>query len=124
MESTVVKKSEYEFFLVISSNLNSENIEGLVKKFEDLISSSAELKNVDRWGKRKFAYPIKKETEGEYILFDFESDSKFPAELDRISRITDGVLRTMIVKKDLRAKKNGKNSEETEKSEEESKENA
>lgn len=92
-------KNSYEFVLVVSVKVG-EKTEEIVNKFKSLIESHAELTNMNNWGKRKLAYPINKEAEGEYVFFDFESDSEFPKELDRISRITDGVLRTMIVKKE------------------------
>lgn len=91
-------KHSYEFMLVASVKVG-EKTEEIVNKFKDLIESSAELTHMNNWGKRKLAYPINKESEGEYVLFEFNSNSEFPKELDRISRITDGVLRTMIVKK-------------------------
>lgn len=59
------------------------------------------MKNVDEWGKRKLAYLINKESEGYYVLFDFESEAEFPAELDRIYKITEGVMRSMIIKKEV-----------------------
>ncbi len=56
--------------------------------------------NEDEWGKRKLAYLINKESEGYYVLFDFESTAEFPAELDRIFKITEGVMRSLIIKKE------------------------
>lgn len=91
-------KHSYEFVLAVSVKLG-EKTEELIGKFKELIESNAELANVNRWGKRKLAYPINKEVEGEYVLFEFTSNADFPKELDRISQITDGVLRSMIVKK-------------------------
>lgn len=89
----------YEFVLVASVKLG-EKTEELISKFKELIEKNAELKDMNRWGKRKLAYLINKEPEGEYVVFDFATnDSKFPKELDRICQITDGVLRTIIVKK-------------------------
>ena len=93
-------KFSYEFFMVLSTKLGEEGIENSVKKFSDLIESHGELSNVDRWGKRRLAYMINKEQEGYYVLFTFKSGPEFPAELNRISKITDGVLRSLIVKKD------------------------
>ena len=58
------------------------------------------ISEVDEWGKRKLAYLINKEAEGYYVLINFESNAEFPAELDRIYKITDGVLRSMIIKKE------------------------
>lgn len=92
-------KHSYEFVLVVSVKLG-EKTEELVNKFKSLIEEHAEISNISRWGKKKFAYPINKELEGEYVLFEFSSGSEFPEELDRVTKITDGVLRSMIVRKD------------------------
>ncbi|MDR1628574.1 MAG: 30S ribosomal protein S6 [Oscillospiraceae bacterium] len=93
-------KHSYEFMLVISSKLSEDSIGGVINKFKELIEKNAQLENIDKWGKRKLAYLINKESEGIYILFNFKSNSEFPAELDRISKITDGILRSLIVKKE------------------------
>lgn len=108
-ETKVLNKSCYEFFLIITSKIGEDETNAIISKFEDLIQSNGELKSTDKWGKRKFAYPINKETEGNYILFNFESKTDFPAELDRICRITDGVLRSLIVKKESEAKEDKEN---------------
>ena len=71
-----------------------------IEKFKALIEKHATLQEVDEWGKRKLAYLINKEAEGYYVLINFESNAEFPAELDRIYKITDGVLRSMIIKKE------------------------
>ena len=91
-------KNSYEFFLVLSTKLGEEGTEKIVKKFQDLIESSGTLENIDKWGKRKLAYLINKESEGYYVLFKFASVASFPAELDRVCKITDGVLRSIIVR--------------------------
>ena len=93
-------KYSYEFILVISSKLSEDSVEGIINKFKDLMGREATLENIDKWGKRKLAYLINKESEGIYVLFNFKSGTKFPAELDRISKITDGILRSLIVKKE------------------------
>lgn len=93
-------KNSYEFFLVLSAKLGEEGIEEIITKFQNLIESNAELESVDKWGKRKLAYLINKESEGFYVLFKFASVASFPSELDRICKITDNVLRSMIVRRD------------------------
>ena len=93
-------KFAYETVVVISMKLGEEGIAAMVQKFKDLIEKHATLDNVDEWGKRRLAYMINKETEGYYVLFDFTSEAEFPAELDRIYKITDGVLRSLIIKKE------------------------
>lgn len=93
-------KNSYETVLVISMKLGEEGIENTVKKFQELIEANATLDSIERWGKRKLAYMINKESEAYYVLFNFTSGTDFPAELDRVYKITDGVLRSLIVKKE------------------------
>lgn len=93
-------QSAYESVLVLSTKLNEEATEATVAKFKDLIEKHATLESVDVWGKRKLAYLINKEAEGYYVLFNFTSGAEFPAELERIYNITDGVLRSLVVKKE------------------------
>ena len=89
----------YEIVMVFSLSKGEEAVEGLKAKFTDLISKNGTLGEIDEWGKRKLAYPINYETEGYYVLINFSSDENFPAELDRVIHITDGVLRSLIVAK-------------------------
>ena len=88
---------KYESMVVISTKQDEETIKGLVEKFSSLISANGTLVSVDEWGKRKLAYMINKETEGYYVLFTFECEATFPAELGRVFKITEGLLRTMII---------------------------
>lgn len=92
--------NSYESVLVISMKLGEEGVEALSNKFRDIIAKNATLDSVDVWGKRRLAYLINKESEGYYVLFNFTSDTEFPAELDRLYKITDGVLRSLIIKKE------------------------
>ena len=92
--------SKYESVLVISMKLGEEGIQKLIEKFKALIEKNATLDTVDEWGKRRLAYMINKESEGYYVLFNFTSEADFPAELDRRYKITEGVLRSLIIKKD------------------------
>lgn len=97
----MAKVSEkYESILVLSTKSGEDAVKANVQKFSDLISSNATLESVDEWGKRRLAYEIEDETEGYYVLFNFTCDPDFPAELDRIYNITDGILRSLIVKRD------------------------
>lgn len=92
-------QNAYETVIVISAKLGEDAITELVQKFKELIEKNAKLDKVDEWGKRKLAYEINKESEGYYVLFEFTSETSFPAELDRIYKITDGILRSIIIKK-------------------------
>ena len=90
---------DYEIVMVYSLSKGEEAVASLQKKFTDLIAKNGTLGEVEEWGKRKLAYPINYEAEGYYVLINFSSDEKFPAELDRVINITDGVLRSLIVAK-------------------------
>ncbi len=91
--------NKYELVMVFSVAKGEEAVEALKTKFTDLIKANGTLGEVEEWGKRKLAYAINYETEGYYIVAQFESDENFPAELDRVINITDGVLRSLIIAK-------------------------
>lgn len=93
-------EQNYESILVLSTKLGEEGIKATVEKFTAMITEAGKLEAVDEWGKRRLAYAINYETEGYYVLFTFTSAPDFPAELDRVYKITDGVLRSMIVAKE------------------------
>ena len=95
-------KNLYETVIVTSAKLGEEGSAALVECFKALIAEHGTVQSVDDWGKRRFAYPIQKQTEGYYTLINFESTPDFTAELDRRYQITDGILRTLIVKRDPR----------------------
>jgi small subunit ribosomal protein S6 len=89
--------AKYETMMITSSALDDEATAALVGKFKSLIEANGTIDSVDDWGKKHLAYPINKETEGVYTVIKFTSNPDFPAELDRIYKITDGVLRSIIV---------------------------
>ncbi len=89
--------SKYETVAVFSLKNGEEKAKELVEKFKALIEANGTMEAVDEWGNRKLAYPINYETDGYYVLYTYEADVAFPAELDRVFNITDGVLRTLIV---------------------------
>lgn len=95
--------NKYETVIVVSTRLGEDGNEALVQKYKDrIVRHGGTVESVDAWGKRKLAYPIEKETEGYYTLINFESTPDFTAELDRRYQITDGILRSVIIKKDLK----------------------
>ncbi|MBW7572029.1 30S ribosomal protein S6 [Caproiciproducens faecalis] len=93
-------KNSYETVFILSTKLGEDAIAALVQKFKDLIEANGTIDSIDEWGKRRLAYPIKKQEEGYYTLVNFTSAPEFTAELDRIYKITDGVLRSLIIKKE------------------------
>ena len=92
-------KGSYEAVFIFTLKNGEESVPAMVEKFKTLIENNAEIGEVDEWGKRRLAYLINDEAEGYYVFFTFESEPSFPAELERIAKITDGVLRAMVIKK-------------------------
>ncbi len=92
--------AKYETVLVLNTKPDEEAVKALIEKFTSLIAANGEVESVDEWGKRRLAYEIDDEVEGYYVLINFNCDPSFIAELDRVYKITDGVLRTLIVRKD------------------------
>ncbi|HOQ36831.1 MAG TPA: 30S ribosomal protein S6 [Acetivibrio sp.] len=92
--------NKYETIFIASPELSEEDTKSLVEKIKTTIESSAQLENIDEWGKRKLAYRIGFHSEGYYVLANFSADSSFPQELERIYKITDGIIKYIIIKKD------------------------
>lgn len=91
--------NKYEATMVFSVANGEEALNALKDKFNDLIAKNGTIENVDDWGKRRLAYLINDEAEGYYVFTTFTSEANFPAELERVAGITDGVLRVMVIKK-------------------------
>lgn len=92
--------NKYESIFIINPDIDEEGTKALVEKFKTLLESSAQLESIDEWGRRKLAYEIADKTEGYYVLANFSADSQFPHELERIYKITDGIIKFIIIKKD------------------------
>ncbi len=92
--------AKYETMLITTATLDEEATAALVGKFKTLIEANGTIDSIDEWGKRRLAYPINDENEGIYTVINFTSEPDFPAELDRVYKITDGVMRTLIIAKE------------------------
>lgn len=89
----------YEAMVIFSSKLEDSAVADLTAKFNDMITANAENVELSNWGKRKLAYAINYETEGNYVLWSFTSKPDFPAELERVLKITEGVIRFLVTVK-------------------------
>ena len=88
----------YELLFFVAPTIDEESRLAAMKRIENTIAAdNGTIDNVDEWGKRKLAYEINGLTEGVYTLVDFHADPQSIAELDRILRINDVVVRHMIV---------------------------
>ena len=93
----MAKTSEkYERMYIINPNLSEEETAAVVEKFKSLVEQNGTLDEMEEMGKRKLAYEINYISEGYYVLVKFTSAPDFPAELDRVLGITDGVMRSLI----------------------------
>lgn len=91
---------KYETLFIVNPTLGEEEVAAIVDKFKALVEAHGTVEKVDDWGKRRLAYPINDLTEGYYTLIEFTSAPAFPAELDRVFKITDGIMRSIIVSRD------------------------
>ncbi|ERK28628.1 30S ribosomal protein S6 [Clostridium intestinale] len=92
---------KYETIFVIHPSFEEEAVKATIEKFKGVIENGGgTVDNVDFWGKRKLAYEIKKVNDGFYTLFNFSANPELPSELDRVFRITDGIIRHIIVKEE------------------------
>lgn len=90
---------KYETIFILHPSLDEEAVKANVEKFKGVIENGGGvIDNVDAWGKRKLAYEINKISEGNYTLINFSANPELPKELDRVFRITDTVIRHIIVK--------------------------
>ena len=86
---------KYEVLYIIDPAQGEEGINALVEKFKAMVEAEGTLSNIDLWGNRRLAYPINDLTEGYYVLMNIETKPEFPAELERVMKITEGVLRCL-----------------------------
>ena len=86
---------KYEVLYIIDATLGEEETTALVEKFKAMVEAEGTELTVDEWGKRRLAYEINDLNEGYYVLMNFESTPEFPAELERVMKITEGVMRCL-----------------------------
>ena len=91
--------NKYESVDIINPNVEETALKALVEKFQTLINTDGKVEQVNELGKKKLAYEIKKNKEGYYVVYDFEANPSLIAELERNYRITDEVIKFIVVKK-------------------------
>ena len=94
------KTNSYETLFIVDASLADDAIKALTEKFTALISEHGTISEVNEWGKRRLAYPIDDKEEGYYVLVQFQSGAEFPAELERIFGITDGIMRSIVIRQE------------------------
>ena len=91
----------YESMFVVDVTDGEDAVKASVEKFVGLISSAAEtVYEVNEWGKRRLAYPINDKPEGYYVVVTFKGQPDFPAEFERLCKIDENILRSMVIRLD------------------------
>ena len=88
---------KYETLFIVNPTLGEEEVAAVAQQFQALVEKNGTVDKVEDWGKRRLAYAIEDLHEGYYTLIQFTSAPSFPAELDRVFKITDGIMRSIIV---------------------------
>ena len=88
----------YELMVILDSKVADSDAEGVVTRVSDLITQDGQLHEVNRWGRRKLAYEINKNQEGNYVVFEFSAGPEAVAEIDRVLSIADPVIRHKVVR--------------------------
>ena len=90
----------YEVMFIIDPALEDDAKEATIEAVKGIIAAEGEVGNTDVWGMRKLAYPIQKKSEGYYVVIEFKAGPTLPKELDRRLKISDNVMRHLIINKD------------------------
>jgi len=91
----------YEVIFIIRPDLDEEKNAAVIEKFKEIVEShGGEIIKLDKWGKRKLAYEVKDFREGSYVIIQIKAEPRLASELDRVFKITDEVLRHMIVREE------------------------
>ena len=88
--------AKYEVLYIINPAQGEEGIAARVEKFKAIVEEYGTLTSIEEWGNRKLAYPIEDLTEGYYVYMTCDAKPELPAEMDRIFKITEGILRSLI----------------------------
>ena len=91
---------KYEAVYIFLTTLEEEKRNQLLDRFKSIIEENGSISNIDEWGNRKLAYLIDDIGEGYYVLINFEAEPEVIQELNRIAKISDSIMRHMIIKED------------------------
>lgn len=91
---------KYEAVYILNPALGEEAVVATAEKLQALIESSATIEKIDVWGRRRLAYEINDQKEGYYVLINFSAEAEFPKELERVLKITEGVMRYLVIRTD------------------------
>ncbi len=90
----------YEVVYILNPTIGEEAVNTTMERIQGMVEAAATVEEIDVWGRRRLMYEINDQTEGHYVLIRFSGPVDFPKELERVLKITDGVLRYMVVRTD------------------------
>lgn len=91
--------NKYEVMYILSAELDDESIEAQIEKFSKLVTENGgSVEKIDKWGRRRLAFPVNFKNDGYYVLMNMMAEPQFPAELERNFRNAEEVMRYMVVK--------------------------
>jgi ribosomal protein S6 len=96
--------SSYETIFIVDLQIGDDAVKATVDKFLSLIRENGEITQINEWGKRRLAYPINDLNEGYYVLVNFTAPADFPLELERVYNITEGIMRSIVIKIEVKKK--------------------
>ena len=92
--------NKYETIFIVDSELNEEARAPIIERFSSMIETNGHLESIDEWGNRRLAYPVNDKLEGYYVYVNYSAPADFPSELERVFKITDSILKFLIIRKD------------------------
>lgn len=92
--------NKYESVILLNSSITEENRERLVSKFTNFLNLNGKVTKIDELGVKKLAYEVRKQRDAYYIVLEFKTESNNIAELERLYRITDEVLKFIVIRID------------------------
>ena len=92
--------NKYETIFIVKPSVEETGVKELTEKFSNIINNDGKVESAEVLGKKKLAYEIKKNSEGIYVLINFEAEPSLIKELERVYRITDEVIKFIVVRKD------------------------
>ncbi len=92
--------NRYEAMYIINPTLDEETTKGLIEKFKGLVEANGEPEALEEWGRKRLAYEVRDQKEGYYVLMHFAAPADFPLELERNFKITEGVIKYLVIRKD------------------------
>jgi small subunit ribosomal protein S6 len=103
-----MKTNHYESVVIVNAAHEDDQIEATFSRVEELIKSNGgEISDIDKWGRKRLAYPIRKSKSGYYFVYKFTAPRELVAKLERAYRLDESIIRYLTIVLDKKAIENG-----------------